>query len=29
MSDLGFLDYLFQGPLDAVRVVRDITGAPD
>jgi polyhydroxyalkanoate synthase subunit PhaC len=28
MSDLGFRDYLFQGPLDAVRVVRDITGAP-
>ena len=27
MSELGFLDYLFQGPLDAVRVVRDITGA--
>ena len=28
MSGLGFRDYLFQGPLDAVRVVRDITGAP-
>ncbi len=28
MSDLGFRDYLFQGPLDAVRVVKDITGAP-
>ncbi|HEY6647245.1 MAG TPA: alpha/beta fold hydrolase, partial [Mycobacterium sp.] len=28
MSKLGFRDYLFQGPLDAVRVVRDITGAP-
>jgi polyhydroxyalkanoate synthase subunit PhaC len=28
MSELGFRDYLFQGPLDAVRVVRDITGAP-
>ncbi|MDG5486961.1 PHA/PHB synthase family protein [Mycolicibacterium gadium] len=28
MSDIGFRDYLFQGPLDAVRVVRDITGAP-
>jgi len=28
MSDLGFRDYLFQGPLDAVRVVREITGAP-
>jgi polyhydroxyalkanoate synthase len=27
MSTLGFRDYLFQGPLDAVRVVRDITGA--
>lgn len=28
MSDLGFRDYLFEGPLDAVRVVREITGAP-
>jgi polyhydroxyalkanoate synthase len=28
MSELGFRDYLFQGPLDAVRVVKDITGAP-
>jgi polyhydroxyalkanoate synthase len=28
MSELGFRDYLFEGPLDAVRVVRDITGAP-
>lgn len=28
MSKLGFRDYLIQGPLDAVRVVRDITGAP-
>src|SRR6478752_6552547 len=28
MSELGFRDYLFQGPLDAVRVVREITGAP-
>jgi polyhydroxyalkanoate synthase subunit PhaC len=28
MSDLGFRDYLFQGPLDAVRVVREVTGAP-
>src|ERR1700694_476774 len=28
MSELGFRDSLFQGPLDAVRVVRDITGAP-
>jgi polyhydroxyalkanoate synthase len=28
MSELGFRDYLFQGPLDAVRVVRDITCAP-
>jgi polyhydroxyalkanoate synthase len=27
MSDLGFRDYLAQGPLDAVRVVREITGA--
>ncbi|MDT5322816.1 MAG: poly[(R)-3-hydroxyalkanoate] polymerase subunit PhaC [Mycobacterium sp.] len=28
MSELGFRDYLFQGPLDAVRVVRDITNVP-
>ncbi|WP_396932117.1 PHA/PHB synthase family protein [Mycolicibacterium sp.] len=28
MSDFGFKDYLFHGPLDAVRVVREITGAP-
>jgi polyhydroxyalkanoate synthase subunit PhaC len=28
MSELGFRDYLFQGPLDAVRVVRDITHVP-
>jgi polyhydroxyalkanoate synthase len=28
MSELGFRDYLFQGPLDAVRVVRDITKVP-
>jgi poly[(R)-3-hydroxyalkanoate] polymerase subunit PhaC len=28
MSELGFRDYLFQGPLDAVRVVREITNAP-
>ena len=27
MRDLGFEDYLKQGPLDAVRVVREITGA--
>ncbi|MBS4727972.1 alpha/beta fold hydrolase [Mycobacterium sp. SM1] len=27
MSELGFRDYLFKGPLDAVRVVREITGA--
>jgi polyhydroxyalkanoate synthase len=27
MRDLGFEDYLRQGPLDAVRVVREITGA--
>ena len=27
MSDYGFRDYLFGGPLDALRVVRDITGA--
>jgi polyhydroxyalkanoate synthase len=29
MRDLGFEDYLSQGPLDAVRVVREITGAPE
>jgi len=28
MSDYGFRDYLFEGPLDAVRVVHEITGAP-
>ena len=28
MRDLDFEDYLRQGPLDAVRVVREITGAP-
>ena len=28
MRDLSFEDYLRQGPLDAVRVVREITGAP-
>jgi polyhydroxyalkanoate synthase subunit PhaC len=28
MRELGFADYLRQGPLDAVRVVREITGAP-
>lgn len=28
MSKVGFRDYLSQGPLDAVRVVRAITGAP-
>jgi poly[(R)-3-hydroxyalkanoate] polymerase subunit PhaC len=28
MRELGFRDYLFQGPLDAVRVVRDITHVP-
>ncbi|MCB0913995.1 MAG: hypothetical protein KDB60_20505, partial [Propionibacteriaceae bacterium] len=27
MRNTGFEDYLRQGPLDAVRVVRDITGA--
>jgi len=29
MRDLEFEDYLRQGPLDAVRVVREITGAPE
>jgi len=29
MRDLGFEDYLRQGPLDALRVVREITGAPE
>ncbi len=28
MRDLGFEDYLMQGPLDAVRVVKEITGSP-
>ncbi len=28
MADLGLEDYLRQGPLDAIRVVREITGAP-
>ena len=29
MRDLSFEDYLRQGPFDAVRVVREITGAED
>jgi polyhydroxyalkanoate synthase len=29
MRDLGFEDYLTQGPLDAVRVVKEITGASE
>ena len=29
MRDLDFEDYLHQGPLDAVRVVREITGATE
>jgi polyhydroxyalkanoate synthase subunit PhaC len=29
MRELGFADYLWQGPLDAVRVVREITGAAE
>ena len=29
MRDLGFEDYLRRGPLDAVRVVREITGAAE
>jgi len=29
MRNLGFEDYLFQGLLDAVRVVREITGAAE
>jgi polyhydroxyalkanoate synthase len=29
MRDLGFADYLRQGPLDAVRVVKQITGASE
>jgi polyhydroxyalkanoate synthase len=28
MREVNFDDYLYQGPLDAVRVVREITGAP-
>jgi polyhydroxyalkanoate synthase subunit PhaC len=29
MRDLNFEDYLRKGPLDAVRVIREITGAPE
>ncbi|HEX7538408.1 MAG TPA: alpha/beta fold hydrolase [Dermatophilaceae bacterium] len=29
MRDLSFEDYLHQGPLDAVRVVKEITGASE
>ena len=29
MREVNFDDYLYQGPLDAVRVVREITGAPE
>jgi len=29
MRDLDFDDYLHKGPLDALRVVREITGAPE
>lgn len=29
MRDLGFEDYLRQGPLDAVRVVKEITGSDE
>jgi polyhydroxyalkanoate synthase len=29
MRNLGFEDYLRQGPVDALRVVREITGAPE
>ncbi len=29
MRNLSFEDYLRKGPLDAVRVVREITGAPE
>jgi len=29
MRNVDFEDYLRQGPLDAVRVVREITGAPE
>jgi len=29
MRNLNFEDYLYQGVLDAVRVVREITGAPE
>ncbi len=28
MRDVGFDDYLLGGPIDALRVVREITGAP-
>ena len=27
MSGLGFRDYMFDGPLDAVRVIKEITGS--
>ena len=29
MRDLSFEDYLRKGPLDAIRVVREITGVPE
>ncbi|MGA2294029.1 MAG: alpha/beta fold hydrolase [Acidimicrobiales bacterium] len=29
MADLSFEDYLRLGPLDAVKVIREITGAPE
>jgi polyhydroxyalkanoate synthase subunit PhaC len=29
MREVNFDDYLYQGPLDAIRVVREITGAPE
>ncbi len=28
MRDVSFTDYLFEGPLEALRVVKEITGAP-
>ena len=29
MRDVGMRDYLFDGPLEAIKVVREVTGAPE
>jgi polyhydroxyalkanoate synthase len=29
LSDKGFDDYMFEGPLEAIDVIRDVTGAED